>query len=63
MTVRAHIYVVTCNRPGCTAEYIAVRALTAAEALADAQGDHWARARDGLFWIDLCPNHKDGDPR
>lgn len=56
--IRRRIYSVTCDEPGCDNEYIANRAQTGSQALADAEGYHWARVRVGVLWTHRCPEHK-----
>lgn len=60
--IRRAIYAVYCDHNGCNAEYVAARAMTGAQAAADAEGNHWRRIRQGVLWRDLCPDHKDEEP-
>lgn len=57
-------YVITCDVPGCDAEYVTSHADQTTARL-DAGGNHWRqRAVKGRRskWLDICPDHRqDGD--
>lgn len=54
--------VITCDRPGCYAEYVGHASEIEGNARLDAQGNHWGEGRTvvrgRVKWIDLCPDHK-----
>ena len=57
--------VITCDHKGCFNEHIGHGAEVAATARLDAQGNHWGQrravVRGAVRWLDLCPDHKDGE--
>lgn len=58
--------VITCDEPGCDAEYVTSHEDEETARL-DAGGNHWRERRvvdilDRPLWLDICPDHRqDGD--
>jgi hypothetical protein len=60
-------YVITCDEPGCDAEYVGSGFESKGNARSAAGGNHWRQRRanateDRPQWLDICPDHRqDGD--